>query len=165
MNKFKRIIFVSNEDRTRGPMAATIMNNLLKDKDESFIIESRGMIVLFPEPYSPKAAEAAKLRDMNLPSRFSRQLTEKDFGVDTLVLTMEAAQKDKIYLKYPEARNVFTLCEFAGEADMELPNPYGGNEEDYRESFDILYGIVFKATDALLGYKDTIREKNNTGGN
>ena len=120
MNKFKRIIFVSNEDRTRGPMAATIMNNLLKDKDESFIIESRGMIVLFPEPYSPKAAEAAKLRDMNLPSRFSRQLTEKDFGVDTLVLTMEAAQKDKIYLKYPEARNVFTLCEFAGEADMEL---------------------------------------------
>ena len=165
MNKFKRIIFVSNEDRTRGPMAATIMNNLLKDKDESFIIESRGMIVLFPEPYSPKAAEAAKLRDMNLPSRFSRQLTEKDFGVDTLVLTMEPAQKDKIYLKYPEARNVFTLCEFAGEADMELPNPYGGNEEDYRESFDILYGIVFKATDALLGYKDTIREKNNTGGN
>ena len=102
---------------------------------------------------------------MNLPSRFSRQLTEKDFGVDTIVLTMEAAQKDKIYLKYPEARNVFTLCEFAGEADMELPNPYGGNEEDYRESFDILYGIVFKATDALLGYKDTIREKNNTGGN
>ena len=48
---------------------------------------------------------------------------------------------------------------------MELPNPYGGSEEDYRESFDILYGIVFKATDALLGYKDTIREKNNTGGN
>ena len=146
-------------------MAATIMNYLLKDKDESFIIESRGMIVLFPEPYSPKAAEAAKLRDMNLPSRFSRQLTEKDFGVDTLVLTMEAAQKDKIYLKYPEARNVFTLCEFAGEADMEIPNPYGGSEEDYRESLDILYDIVFKATDALLGYKDTIREKNNTGGN
>ncbi len=146
-------------------MAATIMASLLKDKDTSFIIESRGMVVLFPEPYSPKAVEAAKLRDMNLPGKFSRQLTEEDFGTDTLVLTMEAAQKDKIYRKYPKARNVFTLSEFAGESDMVLPNPYGGSDEDYRDSFDELYGVVFKATDALLGFKDTIREKSNTGGN
>ena len=166
MNTFKRIIFVSNEDRTRGPMAAAIMINLLKDKEESFLIESRGMVVLFPEPYSPKAVEAAKLRDMNLPSTFSRQLSSEDFAIDTLVLTMEAEQKDKIYRKYPaEARNVFTLSEFAGEPQMVLPNPYGGSDEDYRQCFDVLYGIVFKATDALLGYKDTIREKINTGGN
>ena len=146
-------------------MAATIMNYLLKEKESSFLIESRGMIVLFPEPYSPKAVEAAKLRDMNLPSTFSRQLSEDDFGKDTLVLTMEASQKDKIYRKFPEARNVFTLCEFAGEGDTTIPNPYGGDEEKYRDTFDALYGIVFKAADALLGYKDTMREKTNTGGN
>lgn len=165
MNAFKRIIFVSNEDRTRGPMAAAIMINLLKDKEESFLIESRGMVVLFPEPYSPKAVEAARLRDMNLPSTFSRQLTGDDFAIDTLVLTMEPEQKNKIYRKYPDARNVFTLSEFAGEPDVVLPNPYGKSDEDYRECFDALYGIVFKAVDALSGYKDTIRDRINTGGN
>ena len=146
-------------------MAATIMKNLLQDKDESFLIESRGMVVLFPEPYNPKAVDAAKLRDMNLPGKFSRQLDEEDFGTDTLVLTMETAQKDKIYRKFTKARNVFTLSEFAGEAEAQIPNPYGKGDDDYRECFDALYGIVFKATDALLGFKDTIREKSNTGGN
>ena len=165
MNSFKRIIIVSSEDKTRGPMAAAIMNSLLKEKEDSFLVESRGMIVLFPEPYNPKAAEAAKMRDMKLPSTFSRQLENEDFGVDALVLTMEDEQKQKIYRIYSEARNVFTLCEFAGEGDVKLPNPYGGDVDDYRECFDSLYGIVFKAVDALIGYKDSMREKNNTGGN
>ncbi len=163
MNSFDKIIFVSNEDKTRAPMATTIMGALIKDK--GFILESRGMVVLFPEPYNPKAIAAAKARGMNLPSTFSRQLTGDEFGLRTLVLTMDSAQKDKIYKNFPEARNVFTLSEFAGESDVEIPNPYGKEEDAYMECFDVLYGLVFKAADGILGIQDTVREKKNTGGN
>ena len=62
------------------------------------------------------------------------------------------------------ARNVFTLCEFAGETDKILPNPYGKDETAYRECFDELYGVVFKASDVLLGERKTMQEKINTGG-
>ena len=143
-------------------MAAAILGSLLKDK--GFIIESRGLVVLFPEPYNPKAIEMGKSKGMNLQSTFSRQLEAEDFGLNTLVLTMEEIQKEKIYAKYPAARNVFTLCEFAGETDKELPNPYGKGEGAYRECFDELYAVVFKAADVLLGEGKTMQEKNNTGG-
>ncbi len=155
MNAFNKIIFVSNEDKTRGPMAAAIMGSLMKDR--GFIIESRGMVVLFSEPYNPKAIETAKERGMNLQSTFSRQLSSDDFDADTLVLTMDKEQKEKIYKNYPDARNIFSLCEFAGETDIDIPNPYGKGVEEYMECFDVLYGVVFKAADALNGYQDTVR--------
>ena len=162
MNTFNKIIIVSNEDKSRGPMAAAILGGLLKDR--GFMIESRGLVVLFPEPYNPKAIDIGKQKGMNLQSTFSRQLEDTDFGLNTLVLTMEDSQKEKIYAKYPTARNVFTLCEFAGETGKEIPNPYGKDETAYRECFDELYGVVFKASDVLLGEGKTMQEKNHTGG-
>ena len=162
MNTFKKIIIVSNKDNARGPMAAAILGGLLKNTD--FIIESRGLVVLFPEPYNPTAIELGKERGMNLQSTFSRQLEAEDFDIENLVLTMDDSQKEKIYAKYPDARNVFTLCEFAGESDFEIPDPYGQDDAAYRECFDALYGVVFKAADALMGDKNSMRDKNNTGG-
>ncbi len=163
MNTFNNIIIVSNEDKSRGPMAAAILGSLLKDR--GFIIESRGLVVLFPEPYNPIAIDMGKDKGMNLQSTFSRQLEESDFGMNTLVLTMDEQQKEKIYAKYPSARNVFTVCEFAGETDKTLSNPYGKGEAAYRECFDELYGVVFKAADVLLGEGKTMQVKNSTGGN
>lgn len=162
MNKFSKIVIVSNEDKSRGPMTAAIFGSLLKDR--GFIIESRGLVVLFPEPYNPKAIEIGKEKGMNLQSTFSRQLEASDFGLNSLVLTMEEGQKEKIYAKYPTARNVFTLCEFAGDTGKIIPNPYGKDEAAYRECFDELYSVVFKASDVLLGERKTMQEKNNTGG-
>lgn len=162
MNTFNKIIVVSNEDKSRGPMAAAILGSLLKDR--GFMIESRGLVVLFPEPYNPKAIETGKEKGMHLQSTFSRQLDASDFGMNTLVLTMEEKQKEKIYSKFSTARNVFTLCEFAGETDKILPNPYGKDETAYRECFDELYGVVFKASDVLLGERKTMQGKINTGG-
>ncbi len=162
MNTFGKIIIVSNEDKSRGPMAAAILGSLLKDR--GFMIESRGLVVLFPEPYNPKAIETGKEKGMNLQSTFSRQLEASDFSLNTLVLTMDETQKEKIYDKYPEARNVFTICEFAGETDRVIPCTYGKDEDAYRKCFDELYGVVFKVTDALLGERKTMRGKNRVGG-
>ena len=48
MNTFDKVIFVCNGNTCRSPMAATVMANLKQD----IISESRGMVVLFPEPYN-----------------------------------------------------------------------------------------------------------------
>lgn len=55
MNTFDKVIFVCNGNTCRSPMAATVMANLKQD----IISESRGMVVLFPEPYNPKAVAVA----------------------------------------------------------------------------------------------------------
>ena len=48
MKKYDRLIFVSNSDTCRGPMAEAILKSkfLLSELE----VESRGLVVLFPEP-------------------------------------------------------------------------------------------------------------------
>ena len=57
MNTCNKIIFVCMGNTCRSPMAATIMQNRLSKYD--VIVESRGMVVLFEEPYNPKAVAVA----------------------------------------------------------------------------------------------------------
>lgn len=107
MNTFDKVIFVCNGNTCRSPMAATVMANLKQD----IISESRGMVVLFPEPYNPKAVAVAAKHNMIIPNNSAKQLLNEDFGNDTLVLAMNSHMKQKIYDEYSEAINVYTLSE------------------------------------------------------
>ena len=53
MKRYDKLIFATNSDTSVGPMAQAIMQSkyLLDVLD----IESKGMVVLFPEPINPKA--------------------------------------------------------------------------------------------------------------
>ena len=109
MNRFNKVIFICMGNTCRSPMAATIMTKLMPD----IRVESRGMVVLFPEPYNPKAVAVAARHDMIMPSNVSVQVVNDDFGIDTLVLTMNSSMKQKIYDTFNKAINVFTLSELA----------------------------------------------------
>ena len=111
MNRFNKVIFVCMGNTCRSPMAATIMSNLMPEMRS----ESRGMVVLFPEPYNPKAVAVASRHGMIMPSNVSAQISNDDFSVDTLVLTMNLSMKQKMYDTFDKAINVFTLGELAGE--------------------------------------------------
>ena len=69
MNRFNKVIFICMGNTCRSPMAATIMTKLMPD----IRVESRGMVVLFPEPYNPKAVAVAARHDMIMPSNVSVQ--------------------------------------------------------------------------------------------
>ena len=96
--RYSKIIFVSQDDTYRAPVAATILKRKIGNKD--ITIESRGLVVLFPEPANPKGLEVAKNHDLNLSRHMSTELSEKDFGVDILVLVMTEKGKQKIYDRF-----------------------------------------------------------------
>lgn len=125
-------------------MAATIMQKLLIDTD--ILVESRGMVVLFSEPYNPKAVAVAARHNMIMPSNSARQLDNSDFDNDILVLVMNSAMKQKIYDTYDKAINVYTLGEFAGAGDVEVADPYGRGMEEYNKCFEDLYTLIEQAT-------------------
>jgi protein-tyrosine-phosphatase len=129
-------------------MAATIMQKFLQDTD--ILVESRGMVVLFPEPYNPKAVAVASRHGMIMPSNSAAQLENTDFQNSTLVLVMNTAMKQKIYDTYNRAINVYTLSEFAGVGDMEVPDPYGRGMEEYNKCFEQLYVLIKKAADNII---------------
>ena len=87
MNTINKIIFVCNGNTCRSPMAATIMGTFLQDTD--ILVQSRGMVVLFPEPYNPKAVAVASRHGMIMGSDSTIQIQNDDFDNNTLVLVMD----------------------------------------------------------------------------
>lgn len=162
MNTYKKIIFVCVGNTCRSPMAATIMQNRLSaqmsaiDKSMDILVDSRGMVVLFPEPYNPKAVAVAARFGMIMPSNSAMQIENKDFGNETLVLVMNAGMKQKMYDTFDKAINVYTLCEFAGEPEEEVADPYGRGIEEYVKCFEDLQFLVEKAADKII---KNIKEK------
>ena len=53
MKDYDKVIFVSTGNTAVGPMTEAIMQD--KFRLEDILVESRGLVVLFPEPINPKA--------------------------------------------------------------------------------------------------------------
>lgn len=144
--KYRRIVFVSTTDNCRGPMAAELLRN--QDLTQEYKIESRGMVVLFPEPANQKAEAIMKSKQMTLCNHEATAFGEKDLDEDTLVLTMEENQKWKIVSEYEFVKHVYTLGEFI-EADEEVLSAYGQPLTEYGKVFETLQEMIAKLANQL----------------
>lgn len=128
MAKYNRLIFVCMDNLCRSPMAEAVMKRI--NRTPGLDISSRGIIVLFPEPYNPKATSILRSSGIILENGLSKPLTEEDFGEDVLVLTMDRTEKQKISEEFENAVNVYTIMEFAGGSG-DIMDPYGGDKDVY----------------------------------
>ena len=80
----------------------------------------------------------------------STQLTEEDFTEDTLVLTMEHTQMEKILEKYENARpeQVHVLTELVGD-ELEILDPYGGSLQSYGLCYETMRKTIIKLVKLL----------------
>lgn len=145
LQEYRRILFVSNGDTTRAPMAAELLRNM--PLLQEYAIDSRGMIVLFPEPANQKAEAIMKSQQMTLDGHEAKAFTQADLTEDTLVLTMNPNQKWKIVSEYDHVEHVYTLTEFV-EDDRTIPSAYGQPLTSYGEVFELLRELIQK-----LAYK------------
>ena len=146
LQKYRRILFVSNSDNCRGPMAAEILRNQLLLQE--YEVDSRGMIVLFPEPANQKAEAIMKSQQMTLESHEATSFSEKDLDDDTLVLTLEEPYKWKIVSEYENVKNVFTLNEYI-EDDRQVLSTHGQPLVEYGENFELLKELIVKLAEKL----------------
>lgn len=144
--RYRRIIFLSNTDTSRGPMSAELLRQCTLEQE--YIIDSRGLVVLFPEPANQKAEAIMKSGQMTLEGHFSVIFSSDDLQDDTLVLAMDESQKWKIVSEYENIKNVYTLNEFV-EDNTEIPNPYGKPLTAYGECYEILRMLINKLTNKL----------------
>lgn len=146
LQKYRRIIFVSGTDSARGPIAAELMRH--QDLKQEYVVDSRGMVVLFPEPVNQKAEAVMRSAGMTMESHFSQQFDGENILDDTLVLALEEAQKAKLKAEYGNIKNIYTLNEFA-EDESEIPNPYGKPLAAYGECLEVLKRLTAKLAEKL----------------
>lgn len=144
--KYRRIVFVSEADTCLGPMAAEILRQreLLKE----YVIDSRGMVVLFPEPVNPKAEAIMKSVNMSMEGHQATAFSEAETEGDILILTMNHEQKKRLSEKYPNLNNLYTFTEFVGEEE-EIEDPYGKPLVAYGKIYEKISKLIDKLTDLL----------------
>ena len=141
MKQYDKLIFVSNGDTCRGPMAKLIMKGkfLLEDLE----IESRGRVVLFPEPVNQKAEAVMMSHGITMKTHEATQLDDADFKERTLILVMDQILKRKVCEEHSHVENVYLLTEYVG-CKEDIINPLGGALADYGECYETLEKLVSK---------------------
>ena len=130
MKKYDRLIFVSNSDTCRGPMAEAILKSkfLLSELE----VESRGLVVLFPEPVNQKAEAILASHGLTMKDHTAKMLEQEDFDERTLILVMEDALKQRIFQEHENVQNTWQLSEYIKE-ETDVTEPVGRmiQERDY----------------------------------
>lgn len=141
MKRYDKLIFVSGSDTSTSPMAEAILQS--KYLLEDILIESKGLVVLFPEPINPKAEAVLAGNGLTMKDHTSEPLSKEDFDERTLILTMDYAQKEKILTDYEGVKNLYALTEYI-KAEGEVTDPYGGALSDYGQCFEKLKELITK---------------------
>lgn len=145
--KYNKVIFVCEDNTCQSPAAAAIMKSI--NRSEELEIESRGLVVLFAEPYNPKAASLLRTKGIILENGETAQLGVEDFGDDVLILALNKTVKGKLQDGFGDVPNVYTVTEFAGGNGEDIPDPYGADMETYVNFCNILEKWVRRAEDRL----------------
>lgn len=135
MKKYDRLIFVSNSDTCRGPMAEAILKSkfLLSELE----VESRGLVVLFPEPVNQKAEAIPASHGLTMKDHTAKMLEQEDFDERTLILVMEDALKQRIFQEHENVQNTWQLSEYIKE-ETDVTEPVGGSLADYGACYELL---------------------------
>ena len=142
-----KLIFVCTENTCQSPMAETIFKGIEHELDLE--VCSRGLVVLFPEPVSPKAEQVLGTHGLIMEQHITRQFRQEEVDEDTLVLTMTVVQKRRLATDFFVNDNVYTIREFAGEhGDVE--DPYGQSIEGYERCYDEIRMLMDRVIYRLL---------------
>lgn len=143
-----KIIFVAKSGTSREPMAAGIMNEFVLKKPVEIL--ARGLVVQFPEPMNQKAEAVLISNGINTEGFTSKQLDIEEVTENTIILTMESSDRDKVLELYPEINpeHVYVLSEFVGD-ELEILDPYGGALQNYGLCYESLRMTIKKLVKIL----------------
>ena len=140
------ILFVCTGNTCRSPMAAALFNKIAVERNLDVRIESAGIFACDGEPASTEAVIAMKKYGIDLLGHHAQSINTELLEKCDLILTMTAAHKMVIE---PSAQGkTFTLNEYAG-IDGDIPDPYGGDVEEYEQCAKQIYSALLKVADRI----------------
>lgn len=133
MKRYDNVIFVCTTNIFCSPIAEAVYRHMAPAWIPKAV--SRGIVVLFSEPISPKVNAILSSHDIGISNhKSSIQLSKDDITKDTLILAMAFSEKVKLVEDFGIDSNVYTIGEFIGEY-TDMVGPYGADDEQYQNFF------------------------------
>lgn len=129
------ILLVCTGNTCRSAMAGGLFEKALDDDgDGSIKVDTAGINVYVPTPASENAVKIMEEMGVDISDHMSKQVTKEDIENADLVLVMTPSHRNTLIDLYPQYSNkIYTLPEYAYGTDEEISDPFGGDEEEYRE--------------------------------
>lgn len=119
----KKVLFVCTGNTCRSPMAMAWFNNFAKINKLSWIADSAGLSA-YGDPINPNAVKALKNKGVEDFYYTSKRLNMQHVEESDLIVAMTNEHKNIMLSVGVEPEKIMVL---AGG----IPDPYGGDEEDY----------------------------------
>ena len=133
-SEINRIVFVTNSDTDKGPMAVAALSNSALTKP--YEIESRGLVVLFPEPMNEKAEAVLISNGVAKKDFHSAAISEDDFTEDTLIIALARDIYESLLSKFPEHTSTICLLEDIIESPVSYENLHGLELPAYGQCYE-----------------------------
>ena len=146
------VLFVCTGNICRSPMAAAILASLLHERGRDEVaVRSAGTAPWDGAPASEGSYLVSLEHGLDLSGHRSRQLTTDIVADAGLILGMSAGHVDRA-IQLGGAGKSYLLGEYAGEPaeDAEVADPFGGEIEEYRVTYDRLVALLEAALPRLI---------------
>lgn len=125
-------------------MAEALLRHITTGRHE---VRSAGIAAQTGTPATEAALRA--LDELGIPHEGeSTRVDRMQLEWADLVLCMQEHHRDVILLDHPDlAGKIRTLAEWAGEPESDIPDPFGGDTEEYRRTRDEIERLIRKGLD------------------
>ena len=146
----RRILFVCTGNTCRSPMAAALMHDAQRPREQgesepalAVIAESAGLMARDGDPITPTAVQALEqagvvaCRENDYPAHRARLVTREMIEAADSVVGITSRHALELIMRFPEHAAKITAF------PLEIADPYGGDLELYRECLaQLRYGIA-----------------------
>ncbi len=129
------ILLVCTGNTCRSAMAGGLFEKAIDDDGVGCLnVDTAGINVYMSTPASDNAVKVMEEMDIDISDHMSRQITKEDIEEADLVLVMTSSHRNTLIDLYPQhSGKIYTFPEYAYGNDDEISDPFGGDEDEYRE--------------------------------